>query len=221
MIYFLEDDDTICNFVVYALKNSGFEAKGFPHPDIFWDEMKKMQPDLILLDRMLPKEDGMSILKKLREHSDTMHIPVMMITAMGTEYDKVMGLDNGADDYLTKPFGTMELISRVKALLRRCSVKSTRTDYTVGGLYVCPQKHIIRVNGKDITLTLKEYELLCLFLENQGTVFTRDQILKNIWGYDFDGESRTVDVHIRTLRMKLGECGNLIETVRGIGYKIV
>ena len=220
MIYFLEDDDTIRNFVVYALQNSGFEVQGFPHPDDFWNAMKKTLPELILLDRMLPKEDGMSILKKLREKQDTMRIPVMMITAMGTEYDKVMGLDGGADDYLTKPFGTMELISRVRALLRRSALQEKKKDYTIGGLYLCPEKHIVRANGEDVLLTFKEFELLCLLVEHDGTVFTRDQILKTIWGYDFDGESRTVDVHIRTLRMKLGECGTLIETVRGIGYKI-
>lgn len=220
MIYFLEDDDTIRNFVVYALENSGLEVTGFAHPDAFWDGMKKQVPKLIILDRMLPKEDGISILKKIRERRETMHLPVMMLTAMGTEYDKVMGLDNGADDYLTKPFGTMELISRVKALLRRSSVQDKKREYTIGSLYLCPDKHIVRVNGQDVVLTYKEFELLCLLVENDGTVFTRDQILKQIWGYDFDGESRTVDVHIRTLRTKLGECGALIETIRGIGYKI-
>ncbi len=220
MIYFLEDDDTIRNFVVYALESSGFEVTGFAHPDSFWDAMKKKLPDIILLDRMLPKEDGMSILKKLRERRETMQLPVMMITAMGTEYDKVVGLDNGADDYLTKPFGTMELISRVKALLRRARTQDKKREYSIGGLYLCPDKHIIRVKGQDVVLTYKEFELLCLLVENDGTVFTRDQILKQIWGYEFDGESRTVDVHIRTLRTKLGECGDLIETIRGIGYKI-
>lgn len=220
MIYFVEDDDTIRNFVVYALNNSGFEAEGFGHPDAFWEAMKGGIPDVILLDRMLPKEDGMSILKKLRERHDTMNIPIMMVTAMGTEYDKVMGLDGGADDYLVKPFGTMELISRVRALLRRSRMQDKKKEYSIGSLYVCPGKHIVRVGGEDVALTFKEFELLCMLVEHDGTVFTRDQILKSIWGYDFDGESRTVDVHIRTLRMKLGPCGELIETVRGIGYKI-
>lgn len=220
MIYFLEDDDTIRNFVIYALENSGYEVCGFGHPDAFWDAMKKGLPDLILLDRMLPKEDGISILKKLRQRRETMELPIMMLTAMGTEYDKVTGLDNGADDYLAKPFGTMELISRVKALLRRSSKQEKKKEYRIGGLYLHPEKHIVRANGNDVVLTYKEFELLCLLVENDGTVFSRDQILKQIWGYDFDGESRTVDVHIRTLRTKLGECGSLIETIRGIGYKV-
>ncbi len=220
MIYFLEDDDVIRNFVIYALNNSDLKVEGFSRPSLFWEAMKKELPSLVLLDRMLPEEDGLEVLKKLRSKQETKMLPVIMITAMGTEYDKVMGLDSGADDYITKPFGTMELISRVKAILRRTTPHIGKSEYIVGGLYLCPEKHIVRANGEDVTLTLKEFELLCLLMSNEGSVYTRDQILKQIWGYDFDGESRTVDVHVRTLRSKLGECGELIETIRGIGYRI-
>lgn len=220
MIYFVEDDNSIRELVLYTLNNAGYEARGFERPSLFWDALKKEIPRLVLLDIMLPEEDGLSILKKLRQASQTKKIPVMMLTAKGTEYDKVIGLDYGADDYLPKPFGMMELIARVRALLRRAEVIDTEKEYTVGELYMAPAKHIVKAAGEDITLTLKEYELLALFVENQGIVFTRDQLLTKIWGYAFDGESRTVDVHIRSLRQKLGACGSLIETVRGIGYKI-
>ncbi len=220
MIYFVEDDNSIRELVLYTLNNAGYEARGFERPSLFWDALKKETPRLVLLDIMLPEEDGLSILKKLRQVSQTKKVPVMMLTAKGTEYDKVIGLDYGADDYLPKPFGMMELIARVRALLRRAEVIDTEKEYTVGELYMAPAKHIVKAAGEDITLTLKEYELLALFVENQGIVFTRDQLLTKIWGYAFDGESRTVDVHIRSLRQKLGACGSLIETVRGIGYKI-
>lgn len=220
MIYFLEDDNNIRNFVIYALNNTGLDAKGFEHPREFWKQMKKESPDLLLLDIMLPEEDGISILKKLRSSNETKDLPVIMLTAKGTEYDKVVGLDSGADDYIAKPFGTMELVSRIKALLRRTSKKSSQTEYRKGLLYLCPSKHIIKVDGRDVVLTLKEFELLCLLFENEGIVLTRDEILSKVWGYEFDGESRTVDVHIRTLRSKLGEAGKYIETVRGLGYKI-
>ncbi|MEE0514198.1 MAG: response regulator transcription factor [Emergencia sp.] len=220
MIYFVEDDDSIRELVLYTLNNAGYEACGFEKPSLFWDALKKETPRLILLDIMLPEEDGLSILKKLRASAQTKKVPVMMLTAKGTEYDKVIGLDYGADDYLPKPFGMMELIARVKALLRRAEVVDREKEYTIGELYVSPAKHIVRVGEKDVTLTLKEYEMLTLLVENQGIVFTRDQLLTKIWGYAFDGESRTVDVHIRSLRQKLDECGKLIETVRGIGYKI-
>ena len=220
MIYILEDDNNIRNFVIYALNNTGLEACGFEHPKHFWKAMKDKKPDLILLDIMLPEEDGISILKKLRNSSDTKDMPIIMLTAKGTEYDKVIGLDSGADDYIAKPFGTMELISRIKALLRRTSKSEGQTEYRKGCLYLCPSKHIIKVNDKDVILTLKEFELLCILFENEGIVLTRDEILTKVWGYEFDGESRTVDVHIRTLRSKLGEAGKLIETVRGLGYKI-
>lgn len=220
MIYLLEDDANIRKFVLYALKSSGLEAKGFELPSEFYKALREEIPGLLLLDIMLPEEDGLSILGKLRSKPETSRLPIIMLTAKGTEYDKVIGLDSGADDYIAKPFGTMELISRIKALLRRSGEAKDKTEYTLGSLYVCPSKHIVRVSGKDIALSLKEFELLCHLLSNPGTVFTREQLFLQIWGYAFDGENRTLDVHIRTLRSKLGECGNLIETVRGFGYKI-
>ena len=220
MIYFLEDDNNIRNFVIYALNNTGLEAEGFETPEKFWEAMKNEMPDLLLLDIMLPGEDGISILKKIRNNGRTRKLPVIMLTAKGTEDDKVLGLDSGADDYVSKPFGTMELISRIKALLRRTGNDDEPAEYRRGSLYVCPSKHIVRVDDKDVTLTLKEFELLCFLFKNNGMVLTRDEILSHIWGYEFDGESRTVDVHIRTLRSKLGDAGKYIETVRGIGYKM-
>lgn len=220
MIYLLEDDASIRNFVEYALNSSGFEAAGFEKPSDFWRAVDKTTPTFILLDIMLPEEDGLEVLKRLRSRQDTKRVPVIMLTAKSTEYDKVLGLDSGADDYISKPFGIMELISRIKALLRRTSTEVTGGEYTVGDLYVCPEKHIVRAAGRDVSLTFKEYELLCLLMANPGIVFSRDKILQKIWGFEFDGENRTVDVHIRTLRSKLGSCGDLIETVRGIGYKI-
>jgi len=220
MIYLLEDDASIRNFVEYALNSSGFEAAGFEKPSDFWRAVDKTTPTFILLDIMLPEEDGLEVLKKLRSRQDTKRVPVIMLTAKSTEYDKVLGLDSGADDYISKPFGIMELISRIKALLRRTSTEITGGEYTVGDLYVCPEKHIVRAAGRDVSLTFKEYELLCLLMANPGIVFSRDKILQRIWGFEFDGENRTVDVHIRSLRSKLGSCGDLIETVRGIGYKI-
>lgn len=220
LIYLLEDDDSIRNFVAYALNNSGMESRGFADPNSFWTAMSQDVPDLVLLDIMLPGEDGLEILKKLRSRQETMQLPVIMLTAKSTEYDRVLGLDNGADDYICKPFGIMELISRIKALLRRTKTDATGKEFTAGGLYVYPEKYIVRASGRDVVLTLKEFELLCLLISHPGTVFTRDQILQKIWGFEFDGENRTVDVHIRTLRTKLGDCGEQIETVRGIGYKI-
>lgn len=223
MIYFLEDEANIRNFVVYALNNSGLEAKGFEHPKMFWEAMAEETPELLLLDIMLPDEDGIQVLSKIRENPKTKDLPVIMLTAKSTEYDKVVGLDSGADDYITKPFGTMELISRVKAMLRRAARYDDHNngdEFKIKNLYVFPEKHIVRVDGEDIALTYKEFELLVLLIKAKGKVFTRGDILNNVWGYDFDGESRTVDVHIRTLRAKLGSAGSLIETVRGIGYKI-
>ena len=222
MIYMLEDDGNIRNFVLYALNNSGLSAQGFEKPSEFWEALKQEKPSLLLLDIMLPEEDGLSVLAKLRKSADYASLPVILLTAKGTEYDKVIGLDSGADDYVPKPFGTMELISRVKALLRRTAAPAQEhPDYSVGGLYVSPSKHIVTVNGEEAALTYKEFSLLCMLLENMGKVLTRDRILENVWGYEFDGESRTVDVHIRTLRTKLGPCADIIETVRGIGYKAV
>ncbi len=220
MIYLLEDDENIRNFVIYALNNSGLEAKGFEVPSAFWQEIANQKPDLVILDIMLPEEDGISVLKKLRAAVATRNLPIMMLTAKSTEYDKVLGLDSGADDYVSKPFGIMELIARVKALLRRTEANQDETEYHFGPLVLNPAKHLIQVDGKDVTLTLKEFQLLCYLAENKGNVMTRDQILQKIWGYEFDGENRTVDVHIRTLRAKLGEAGYVVETVRGLGYRI-
>ena len=220
MIYLVEDDNNIRELVIYTLNSTGFKAAGFERPSEFYAALKHELPSLILLDIMLPDEDGITILKKLREKSSTMDLPIIMLTAKGTEYDKVMGLDSGADDYIAKPFGTMELISRIKALLRRTGRDDSPVEYRRGELYLCPSKHIVRTGDKDVTLTLKEFELLCLLFKNEGIVLTRDEILSKVWGYEFDGESRTVDVHIRTLRAKLGDSGRLIETVRGLGYKI-
>ncbi len=220
MIYLLEDDPNILNFVEYALKNSGFEVKCFDKPSAFWKETETRHPDLLLLDIMLPEEDGLTILSKIRAKSDLKSLPVILLTAKGTEYDKVIGLDSGADDYVTKPFSMMELIARIKALLRRTESPTSGKEFSVGPLYVNPKKHIVKADGKEVTLTFKEFELLCLLIESPGTVYTRDDILRRIWGFEFDGESRTVDVHIRTLRTKLGASGELIETVRGLGYKI-
>lgn len=220
MIYLIEDDKSIREFVVYTLNSQGLPAQGFEKPSLFWKAMEKQLPSLVLLDIMLPEEDGLQILSKLRASAATKRLPIIMLTAKGTEFDKVVGLDSGADDYIPKPFGIMELLSRIKALLRRTEGMVGNTEYRIGELYVCPAKHIVKVDGKPVTLTLKEFEILCLLLEHRGVVYTRSQLQDEIWGYAFDGESRTVDVHIRTLRQKLGECGNCIETVRGIGYKI-
>ncbi len=219
MIYLVEDDESIRELVVYTLKSQGMDTKGFERPSLFWKAMEKEQPSLLLLDIMLPEEDGISILKKLRMRPDTRKLPIIMLTARGSEYDTVVGLDSGADDYIPKPFRMMELISRIRALLRRAE-DSGAEEYQIGKLYVNPAKHIVTVNQEAVSLTLKEYEMLCLLLKNSGMVLSRTQLLNQIWGYEFDGESRTVDVHIRTLRQKLGEAGDLIETVRGIGYKI-
>ncbi len=220
MIYLVEDDNSIRELVVYTLKNSGYEAKGFEAPSVFWGAIAKETPNLIILDIMLPEENGLEILKKLRSDSSTKKIPVMMLTAKSSEYDKVMGLEMGADDYLAKPFGMMELIARVKALLRRTTEAVNEKEYKLKNLYVNATKHKVVANGNEVILTAKEYELLCLMLDNRGNVLSRDTLLNEIWGYSFDGESRTVDVHIRTLRQKLGECGEYIETIRGFGYKV-
>ena len=220
MIYLLEDDTNIRSFVIYALRSSGFEAEGFELPSQFWAAVSAKKPTLAVLDIMLPEEDGISVLKKLRANTETSGLPVIMLTAKSTEYDKVMGLDAGADDYMTKPFGAMELVARVKALLRRAEPACEGREYQIGALMLSPDKHIVKVGGQDVILTLKEFQLLCYLAKNQGSVMTRDQILQEIWGYEFDGENRTVDVHIRTLRSKLGEAGDLVETVRGMGYRM-
>jgi len=218
MIYLLEDDENIRELVCYSLNVTGNEATGFAAPSLFWEAVSETLPELVILDVMLPEEDGISVLKWLRSRSETKDLPIIMLTAKSSEYDKVLGLDSGADDYVAKPFGTMELISRIKALLRR--TKNEETEYNFDGLYVNPAKHIVTVGGENVSLTLKEFEILCLMLKNRGTVLSRDRLLTEIWGYDYDGENRTVDVHIKTLRTKLKDCGALIETVRGLGYKI-
>lgn len=220
MIYIVEDDNNIRELVTYTLNSSGLETVGFSTPNEFWKSMDKKIPSMILLDIMLPGENGLSILKKLRSTYITKKIPVIIVTAKDSEYDKVIGLDNGADDYISKPFGMMELLARVKALLRRTESSANDDFYNIGELYVSVSKHIVKVNEIDVALTYKEFSLLCLLLKNKGIVLSRDKLLNEIWGYNFDGESRTVDVHIRTLRQKLGSAGDLIETVRGIGYKI-
>ena len=220
MIYFIAAEKSINEAVFYTLRNSGFEVLGFDRPSKFWHAMGEKLPDLILLDIMLPEEDGLEILRKIRKNSITSKIPVIMVTAKDSEYDKIIGLDNGADDYMTKPFSMLELVSRIKALLRRTKANTPCETITIGNLSVNPEKHIVTANGKNITLTYKEYQMLLLLMQNKGVVFSRDKLLNKIWGYEFDGENRTVDVHIRTLRTKLGECGNLITTVRGFGYKI-
>lgn len=220
MIFCVEDDDSIRDLMIYTLNSAGFEAKGFGCGRSLFDALQTERPLLIMLDIMLPGEDGISILKKLRMQEATKDTPVIMATAKGTEYDKVTGLDLGADDYLTKPFGMMEMISRVKAVLRRASPKEEGKILKIGNLELNSETYIVLVNSERIQLTLKEHKLLRTFMENPGRVFTRDQLLEMIWGVDYIGETRTVDVHIGTLRTKLGECGGYIETVRGVGYRM-
>ena len=220
MIYLLEDDDNIRELVLYTLNSSGLDAEGFPRPSQFWTAMERRTPDLVILDIMLPQEDGLTILRRLRGESATRRLPVMLLTAKSTEFDKVVGLDSGADDYVAKPFGMMELISRVKALLRRAAPERGEGEYQTGRLRLSAAEHVVQVDGQNVTLTLKEFELLSLLMRHQGMVFSRDQLLNQVWGYAFDGENRTVDVHVRNLRQKLGPCGDYIETVRGVGYKL-
>ena len=218
MIYLLEDDDSIRELVLYTLGSQGMEAQGFPLPSLFWQAMAERTPSLVLLDIMLPEEDGISVLKKLRTSPRTARLPIILLTAKGTEYDKVLGLDSGADDYVSKPFGMMELLSRIRALLRRTQREAD--IYRCGVLTVDQTRHTVTVNGQEVILTQKEFEVLCLLLKNRGQVLSRERLIEDVWGYAFTGESRTVDVHVRTLRQKLGEAGAYIETVRGYGYKI-
>lgn len=220
MIYLLEDDDSIRKLVTYGLESQGFAAQGFALPSEFWRAMDSCVPELLLLDLMLPEEDGLSVLRRLRSSAATRALPVIILTAKNTEYDRVIGLDGGADDFISKPFGMMELLARVRAVLRRTAPSSGAAEYQIGALYVCPQQHIVRSGGRDVQLTNKEFELLCLLLENRGIVLTRSTLMDKVWGFDCDRENRTLDVHIRTLRVKLGEAGSCIETVRGVGYKI-
>ena len=221
MIYLVEDDDSIRELVLYTLHTTGFEAEGFRNAADFWQALEKELPQLVLLDIMLPDEDGLHILKRLRAGAETADLPVMMLTAKSSEYDRVVGLDSGADDYLPKPFGMMELVSRVRALLRRAAKPAAEDKlFTAGSLAVDVKRRAVTVDGEPVILTYKEFELLCYLLENRGVVLSRDQILTKIWDYNYSGETRTVDVHIRTLRPKLGVAGARIETVRGVGYRL-
>ncbi len=220
MIYCVEDDDNIRELVIYTLETTGLKARGFADGSAFMKALAFDTPELILLDIMLPGDDGLELLRKLKSSSKTKGIPVIMVTAKGSEYDKVVGLDSGADDYVTKPFGMMELVSRIKAVLRRSGKAEDRMDMETAGVHVDVKKHEVTVDGKEVSLTLKEFELLEKLMRNRGIVLTRDQLLTEIWGYDFDGETRTVDVHIRTLRQKLGKKGEIIQTVRGVGYRV-
>lgn len=220
MIFCVEDDRNIRELVIYTLAITGMQTQGFEKGNAFFKALEEEIPDLILLDIMLPGEDGMAILKKLKASKSTRDIPVIMLTAKSTEYDKVMGLDAGADDFVVKPFGMMELLSRIKAVLRRTQKTEHEEDYVLDPIHMDTQKHKVFVNEEEVSLTLKEYDLLKYLLQNINIVLSRDQLLEKIWGYDFDGETRTVDVHVRTLRQKLGEAGDAIETVRGVGYRI-
>ena len=220
MIYFVEDDANIRKLVCYALSKEGFEILGFEKPSDFWQAVNQNLPNLILLDIMLPEEDGLSILNKLQSNEKQKEIPVIMLTAKDSEFDKVTGLDAGAHDYIAKPFGMTELISRIRAVLRRYEKTAPKTkEYRIGDLYVNPEKHIIEVSGKAVNLSFKEYSLLLALLEADGNVVSRNNLLTSVWGEFYD-ESRTLDVHIRKLRMKLGTAGDLISTVKNIGYKI-
>lgn len=220
MIFCVEDDNGIRDLMIYALNSAGFEAKGFTDGTEFFSALQAETPELIMLDIMLPGDDGITILKELRSNTATADIPVIMATAKGSEYDKVIGLDTGADDYLAKPFGMMEMVSRVKAVLRRVTPQNLPRSLKVGDLEMKEAEHTVYSCGERITLTLKEYDLLHLFMDNLGKVYTRDNLLQLIWGPNYTGETRTVDVHIGTLRTKLGECGEYIETVRGVGYRM-
>jgi two-component system alkaline phosphatase synthesis response regulator PhoP len=235
MIYLVEDDRGIRDLTLYTLNNSGLAARGFPDGKAFWDALEKEKPDLALLDIMLPGEDGLSILKRLRASPETARLPVMMLTARGTEYDKILGLDCGADDYLAKPFGMMEMAARVRSLLRRTRIASAvlaaveagaktgakaADEYRLGELRVNIPRHSVTAGTQDCTLTIKEFDLLVFLLQNKDIVFSREHLLEQVWGYRFAGETRTVDAHILTLRNKLGGYGGLIQTVRGVGYKI-
>ena len=220
MIWCVEDDSSIRDIEVYALTSVGFEAKGFEDGDSFWNALQTEQPDLVVLDVMLPGKDGVTLLKLMKGSDAFREIPVIMATAKGSEYDKIQSLDLGADDYLVKPFGIMEMVSRVKAVLRRCKpVKETKL-LKLDGLVLNPDEHTVTVDGERIVLTYKEYELLYLFLSQPGIAFTREQLLSSVWNTEYLGETRTVDMHIRTLRQKLGNYGNLIETVRNVGYRL-
>lgn len=220
MIWCVEDDASIRDIEVYALQSTGYEARGFEDGTSFLKEVKNQKPELVVLDVMLPGIDGITLLQKLKEDPETREIPVVMATAKGAEYDKIQGLDLGADYYLTKPFGVMEFVSCVKAVLRRCQPRQVEHLLKTGGLIVNIDEHTVTIDGERITLTYKEFELLRLFLSHPGIAFTRDQLFNEVWGMDYCGDTRTVDMHIRTLRQKLKDYGELIETVRNVGYRL-
>ena len=220
MIWCVEDDASIRDIEVYALSSTGFEARGFEDGDSFWNALQSGKPELVVLDVMLPGKDGVTLLKMMKQTEEFRDIPVIMATAKGTEYDKIQSLDLGADDYLVKPFGIMEMVSRVKAVLRRCKPAKESKSFKLDGLVLNPEEHTVTVDGQRVILTYKEYELLHLFLAQPGIAFTREQLLSSVWNTEYAGETRTVDMHIRTLRQKLGSYGNLIETVRNVGYRL-
>lgn len=220
MIWILEDDDSIRKLVIYALESQGMTAEGFAEPSAFRNALKNSLPDLLLLDIMLPGQDGISVLKELRTRSSTQNLPVIMLTAKDSEFDRVTGLDAGADDYIAKPFGMMELIARIRAVLRRVQKAPAVQEHRVGTLCVSPEKHTVSVGGEQVALTNKEFSLLTVLIEHRGLVMTRETLLERVWGLYAEPENRTLDVHIRSLRAKLGDAGNYIETVRGVGYRI-
>lgn len=220
MIWCVDDDKTILDIEVYTLIQTGFEAKGFSDGISMLEALNAEIPDLIVLDIMLPEIDGVEVLKKIRSNSKTEKIPVIMATAKGTEIDKIQSLDNGADDYLVKPFGVMEMVSRIKAVLRRCQSNEKTDVLSVGEITLDDKTHKVTAKGENVNLTLKEFEILKLFMQNTNIVFSRDNLLSNVWGVDYLGETRTVDMHIKTLRQKLGSCADCIKTVIGVGYKL-
>lgn len=220
MIWCVDDDNTIRDIEVYTLTQTGFDAKGFADGISMLEALKTEKPELIVLDIMLPGRDGVDVLKEIRSNPETRKIPVIMATAKGTEMDKIQGLDTGADDYLVKPFGVMEMVSRIKAILRRCEPDKKDEILSVAEIKLSDKEHLVTVNGEKVVLTFKEFEILKLFMSNPGIVFSRDKLLSEVWGMDYLGESRTVDMHIKTLRQKLGDAGTIIETVIGVGYKM-
>lgn len=220
MIWCVEDDASIRDIEIYTLQSTGFDALGFTNSAAFWDALKTDKPDLILLDIMLPEQDGIEILQKLRSNADTCRIPIIMATAKGQEYDKIQALDLGADDYLVKPFGMMEMVSRIKAVLRRCGGNFNQPSLKMDGVVLNQEERTVMIDGERVHLTYKEFEVLRYFLSHPGITFSRDQLFTEVWGEDYVGESRTVDMHIRTLRQKLGPYGERIETVRNVGYRM-
>ena len=220
MIWCVEDDSSIRDIEVYALSSVGFDARGFEDGDSFWSALQSEKPDLVVLDVMLPGKDGVTLLKLMKGSEAFREIPVIMATAKGSEYDKIQSLDLGADDYLVKPFGIMEMVSRVKAVLRRCKPAKETKLLKQDGLVLNPDEHTVTVDGERVVLTYKEYELLHLFLSQPGIAFSREQLLVSVWNTEYLGETRTVDMHIRTLRQKLGHYGNLVDTVRNVGYRM-